>query len=61
MLFRSVQDINGHPTIMKSLAKDLERNGQTMMEFTNVQYDVGLTDDIFTERYLRRAPTKWIK
>jgi len=56
-----VQNIGGHPTVMKSVAKDLERNGQTTMEFSNVQYDVGLTENIFTERYLRRAPTKWIK
>lgn len=56
-----IQEISGNPTVTKSIAKDLVRGGETLMQFSNVQYDVGLTEDIFTERYLRRAPIKWIK
>jgi len=56
-----IKNIQGHPTVMKSIAKDLVRNGETTMEFSNIEYDAGLTDDIFAERYLRRAPVKWIK
>lgn len=56
-----VIDIQGNPTVIKSIAKDLERGGQTTMEFLNIEYDVGLTEDIFAERYLRRAPVKWVK
>ncbi len=56
-----VEDIDGYPTTTKSVAIDLERGGQTTMDFTNTRYGVGLTEDIFTERYLRRAPTQWIK
>jgi hypothetical protein len=57
----TVEAIDGHPTVTKSLAKDLQRGGQTTMVFNNIKYDVGLTDDIFAERYLRRAPAQWIK
>jgi len=57
----AVEDIDGHPTVTKSMAKDLERGGQTTMDFTNIRYEVGLTEDIFTERFLRRAPVKWVK
>lgn len=56
-----VVEIEGKPTVIKSIAKDLERNGETIMEFSNIEYDVGITEDIFAERYLRRAPIKWIK
>ncbi len=56
-----VKDIQGHPTVTKSLAKDLIRGGETINTFSNVEYDVGLTEDIFQERYLRRAPVKWIR
>lgn len=56
-----VADIQGHPTVTKSVATDLERGGTTTMEFSNVKYDIGLTDDIFAERYLRRPPVQWIK
>ncbi len=56
-----VIDIQGKPTVIKSIARDLERGGETTMEFSNVEYDVGLTEDIFAERYLRRAPVKWVR
>jgi outer membrane lipoprotein-sorting protein len=56
-----VSDIQGKPTVVKSIAKDLERGGETAMEFSNVKYDISLTEDIFAERYLRRAPVKWVK
>ena len=56
-----LQDVQGHSTVIKSVARDLERNGRTTMEFSNIKYDVGLREEIFAERYLRRAPAKWIK
>jgi hypothetical protein len=31
------------------------------MEYVTVDYDVGLPDDIFTERYLRRAPREYLR
>lgn len=57
----AVEDVDGFPTVTKSVAKNVETGGQTTMDFSNIQYNVGLTDDIFTERYLRRAPVKWIR
>ncbi len=56
-----IKDIQGYPTVMRSKAVDVERGGETLMEFKDVQYDAGLTEDIFAERYLRRPPTKWVK
>jgi outer membrane lipoprotein-sorting protein len=57
----AVEDVDGHPTVTKSLAKDMGRGGETTMDFSNIRYEVGLTEDIFTERFLRRAPVKWVK
>ncbi|MFU2207934.1 outer membrane lipoprotein-sorting protein [Solidesulfovibrio sp. C21] len=45
-----------YPTVVRSVAKDLESGGQTEMVFANPRYNAGLADDLFTERYLRRAP-----
>ena len=45
-----------YPTVVRSVARDLESGGQTEMLFTRIRYNAGLTDDLFTERYLRRAP-----
>lgn len=43
-------------TVTESVVKDLKSEGTTEMTFSNVQYNLGISDDIFTERYLRRAP-----
>jgi len=50
-----VKDIQGHPTVVKSRVHDLINGGETISVFSDVSYDIGL-GDIFTERYLRRAP-----
>ncbi len=49
-------DIQGFPTVVKSRVKDLLKGGETITEFKNIKYDIGLKDSIFTERYLRRVP-----
>ncbi len=56
-----VQEIDGHWTVVQSRATDLVRGGNTLMDFSNIRYDVGLTDDIFTERFLRTPPAQWIR
>jgi hypothetical protein len=56
-----VKEIQGHPTVTRSKASNLESGGNTVSRFSNVKYDVGLPDDLFTERYLRRAPRRWLK
>ncbi len=56
-----VEEIQGHPTVVESEVKDLEAGSATIATFTDIEYDVGLSEDIFTERYLRRAPRQWIR
>ena len=51
-----VKDVQGHPTVVKSRVKDLQTGGETVSVFTEVEYDIGLDEKIFTERYLRRPP-----
>jgi hypothetical protein len=48
--------IQGYPTVVKSRAIDLAGGGETVADFTEIRYDLGLADTIFTERYLRRPP-----
>ncbi|NLE64975.1 MAG: outer membrane lipoprotein-sorting protein [Elusimicrobia bacterium] len=56
-----IRDINGFPTVTRSVAEDLKRGGKTTLEFQNVRYDVGLDDAVFAERYLRKPPVEWTK
>jgi outer membrane lipoprotein-sorting protein len=45
-----------YPTPTESLVKDIKSGSTTRMIFSNVQYNIGLNESIFTERYLRRPP-----
>ena len=47
--------IHKFPTVVKSVVSNLNTGSKTVMEFTQVKYNIGLKD-IFTERYLRRPP-----
>ena len=57
----NVETVQGKPTITKSEAKNFKTGGSTVMEYSKVSYDNGLPDDIFTERYLRKAPKKYLR
>jgi len=49
------------PTITKRTMKNLKSGHRTEATYASVSYNVGLQDNIFTERYLRNPPEKWIK
>lgn len=51
-----VQQIQGFPTVTKSSMKDLRSGSSTTISYTKVEYNVGLEEDLFTERYLRNPP-----
>ena len=56
-----VETIQGHPTVTKSTAENHQTGSKTVMEYSSVVYDTGLPDDIFSERYLRKAPKKHLR
>ncbi len=56
----NVQSINAIPTVMKSRITNLQNNSYTEMQFRNVKYDVGLPDNIFSERSMRTPPKTWL-
>lgn len=56
-----VERPEGFITVMKSKMEDLRSGGHTTIEYSDVEYDVGLPRDIFTERYLRKPPMEFIK
>jgi outer membrane lipoprotein-sorting protein len=56
-----IKDIDGIPTVTKRTMKDLQSGHRTEVTFTEVHYNIGIDDSLFTERYLRRPPRKWIK
>jgi len=51
-----IETIQGFPTVLESRVDDLTRGSHTINAFSNIKYDTGLKDMIFTERFLRRPP-----
>lgn len=65
-LYRQIEvldskEIQGHPTVTKSIVSDLRTGGTTALEFRFQKYDLGMDDSIFTERSLRKPPREWLR
>lgn len=56
-----VETIQGFPTVTKASMKNLKTGSETIMTYSDVKYDLDLPDDIFTERYLRKPPRKFLR
>lgn len=55
-----VDTIQGHPTVTKGSMENLKTGRKTVMELNEVKYDIGLSDDIFSERHLRNPPQNFL-
>ena len=56
-----VKTIQGHPTVVQARMRDLERGSETVIRYTGVEYDIGLPETLFTERYLRNPPRRYLR
>ncbi len=56
-----VETIEGWPTVVEARMKDERSGGETVMSYSSVDYDIGLPADIFTERYLRNPPRRYLR
>lgn len=51
-----VETIQDFPTVIESRVRDLNTGSSTVNAFSNIKYNIGLKENIFTERFLRRPP-----
>ena len=56
-----VETVDGHPTVTEASMEDLRTGSKTLMRYSQVDYDIGLPEAIFTERYLRSPPTEYLR
>jgi len=56
-----VETIDGVPTVMESRMSDTRIGGSTTMSYLAVSYDIGLPEDVFSERFLRNPPREHLK
>mgnify|MGYP001049264044 FL=1 len=60
MTVLKVQEVDGIATVMKSRITNISNNSYTEMQFRNVKYNLGLPDNIFSERSMRTPPKAWL-
>ena len=56
-----VNDEHGFPTAMKRVMEHIKSGHRTEVTVQEIRYDLGLSESIFSERYLRQPPMKWIR
>lgn len=55
-----VEIIDDIPTVTRRSAESIKKKSVTVAHFAQVQYDLGLDDKLFTERYLKAPPKQYI-
>lgn len=55
-----VAEVKGFPTAVKRTMKNLQSGHRTEVAYIKTDYDLGIQDSLFSERYLRQPPRKWI-
>ena len=56
-----IRSVGGIPTVTRRTMTNPKTGHSTTVAFTDMAYDIGIEADIFTERYLRDPPGRWIK
>jgi len=56
-----VEEIDGIMTVTLRSMENLKKKTKTYVDFSKIKYDQGLTDDLFTERYLKNPPRQFVK
>jgi len=58
---KQVMQIDGHWTATLRIMENPQLRHRTETLFYDIKYDIGLKQDLFTERYLRNPPRKWLR
>jgi outer membrane lipoprotein-sorting protein len=56
-----IKDIKGFPTVTKRTMKNVQSGHTTEVTFTKTDYNIGVEDSLFSERYLKQPPKRWIE
>lgn len=56
-----IEKIEGITTLVERKMENLKKGSYTTVTFSSIDYNTGLTDDLFTERYLKNPPRQYIK
>ena len=55
-----VADVRGIPTVVRRTMRNLQTGHRTEVGYLKTDYNLGLEESLFSERFLRQPPRKWI-
>lgn len=55
------EKVQGYWTYKQFSMTDMQSGNKTITTYKNVSYDIGIPDEVFTEKSLRKAPRKWLR
>lgn len=61
MTTAKIEVIDGITTVIERKMENLKRGSYTVVSLSSIAYNTGLTSDLFTERFLKNPPRKYIK
>ena len=56
-----IKDVKGFPTVTKRTMKNLQSGHMTEVTYIKTDYNLGIEEGLFTERFLKQPPRKWIE
>ncbi len=56
-----VENVDGFSTVTQSKMTDLLREGSTTLNYAHVEFNIGIPENIFSERYLRNPPSNYLE
>jgi hypothetical protein len=56
-----IEDIDGVLTVTLRRMENVKKKSFTVVDFSKISYNVGIDEELFTERYLKNPPRKYIK
>lgn len=56
-----IEEVDGVVTMTARSMENIKKGGKTVIDFSDISYNVGLDESLFTERFLKNPPRKYIK
>jgi outer membrane lipoprotein-sorting protein len=56
-----IETIEDIPTVTLRKMENVKKGQHSFVDFSSIDYNIGVKDDIFTERYLKNPPRQYIK
>ncbi len=56
-----IKTVKGFPTVTKRTMKNLQSGHRTEVTYKKEDYNIGIEDSLFSERFLKQPPKKWIE